>query len=143
MTKTLLIIFILVIFNGCATKVTPEGKKTRQIDVSWKNSCIYIGSSETSSAVKFGAQGNYETVRNNIKNETAASGGNAYIVNDFINDGMGHFSATFEMYNCPETKYHVPKKYDALERLKKLLDEGVITQKEYNQEKAKLLNSYQ
>jgi hypothetical protein len=141
--KILVILPILILLiNGCATKVTPEGRKTRQIDMSWKNSCVYIGSSQTSSALKFGAQGNYETVRNNMKNETASSGGNSYMVNDFKNDGMGHFYASFEIYKCPEIKYHVPKKYDALEKLKKLFDKGVITQKEYDIEKTKLLNNY-
>jgi hypothetical protein len=129
-------------FSGCATKVSPEGSKTRQIDASWKNSCTYIGSSETSSAMKFGARGNYETVRNNIRNITAKNGGNAYMTNDFLNDGMGHFSASFEMYKCPIAKeeYTVPKKYEALEKLKALQDKGIITQEEYDIEKTKLLN---
>ena len=143
MKKVFIAIPIIVLLSGCATKATPEGKKTRQIDMSWKNSCVYIGSSQTSSAIKFGAQGNHETVRNNMKNETAENGGNAYMVNDFISDGMGYFSASFEMYKCPETKYHVPKKYDALEKLKKLYDKDVITEKEYKAEKFKLLNQYQ
>ncbi len=133
------ILLIGILLNGCATILTSEGQKTREINKSWENSCIYIGSGETSSAAKFGAEANYVTVRNNIRNITAASGGNAYMVNDFTHDGRGHYAATFEMYKCTETKYLLPKKYEALEKIKQLLDKGVITQEEYDIEKKQIL----
>ena len=135
------VILATLLLSGCAGKVSPAGKKTRQIDISWKNSCIYIGSEETSSSMKFGAKGNYDQVRNNIKNITAEMGGNSYMVNDLLNDGMGHYSANFEIYNCKETKYHVPTKYKALERLKELHVKGILTDEEFSSEKAKLLNA--
>ncbi len=129
------------LLTGCADKVNNAGKKTRQIDISWKNTCIFIANDEFYSAMKFGAQGNYDNVLNNIKNETARRGGNSYIINSFVNDGGGHYTARFEMFKCPETKYHVPKKYEALEKLKDLQDKGVITQEEYDIEKAKVLQN--
>jgi hypothetical protein len=140
--KFIITLIIGSLLSGCATKITPEGRKTREIDKSWKNSCTYIVDGETSSAIKFGGKGNYVTVRNNIRNITAAKGGNAYMINDFTNDGMGHYEATFEIYNCPETKYQLPKKYEALEKLKELQDKGVITKEEYESEKKIILDSY-
>lgn len=142
MKHILLLLIAGIIFSGCATKVSQKGLKTREIDISWKNSCVFISSGETSSYTKFGAQNNYDTVRNNIQNITATNGSNAYILNSIKGDGMGHYTGKFEMYKCPETKYHLPKKFESLEKLKELLDKGVITQDEYNTEKTKVLNSY-
>lgn len=134
---------VATVLWGCATPTSPEGMHTREIDKSWENSCEFLGSSETSSAVKFGANANRETVINNIKNLTAEKGGNAYVVNDLDDDGLGHYSAKFEIFRCPETKYVLPNKYEALEKIKDLLDKGVLTQEEYEQEKEKILSSYE
>lgn len=133
---------MLVFFGGCATRATLEGQKTREIDKSWKNSCTFIGNSETSSIAKFGGQANYETVRNNIKNETAENGGNSYVVNSIIETSAMHYFATFEMYKCPENRYNLPSEYEALLRLKGLLKENVISQDEYDTELKKIKEAY-
>jgi len=140
--KTITTFILVFSLSSCATKVTTEGSQTREINKSWKNSCTFIGTDQTFSTFKLGATGNYITVRNNIKNVTAERGGNSYVVNDFSDDGLGHYKATFEIYDCPESKYEVPKKYEALEKLKELLDKGVITEEEYQHEKIKLLESH-
>ena len=131
-----------IIFNGCATKLTTEGNKTRQIEASSKNSCVYLGSDEVEGMFKFGDSGNRLTVLNEMRNITALKGGNAYMTNDFRSDGMGHYSASFEIFKCPVAKeeYMLPKKYLELEKLKELLNKGIITQQEYEIEKNKLLN---
>ena len=138
---TILLISVSILFTACATKTTQEGMKTREIDISWKNSCIFIENAQTSSAIKLGANNNRLTVLNNIKNKTAEKGGNSYVINDFSSDGMGHFSGTFEIYKCPITKYNLPTKYKNLEKLKELLDKAIITKKEYDNEKKMILNN--
>jgi|GEM_PF-3438063 len=137
-TIQLISLLLVSILSGCATPLSQEAKNTRQIDISSKNSCIFIGSGEASSSIKFGAEANRETVKNNIRNETAANGANSYFTNELVSDGQGHYSATFEMYKCPDIKYSLPTKYASLEKLKKLLAEGVISQKEYDSEVAKI-----
>jgi hypothetical protein len=74
----------------CATKVTIQGNETRQIDESWKKTYKHLGNEKTYSTFKLGSKGNYLNVQNNIKNITAEKGGNAYFVNDFSGDGLGH-----------------------------------------------------
>ena len=140
--KYFILIGMIILLCSCATEVTKAGRETREIDKSLVNSCIFISDGSTSSVFKFGSKGNYETVRNNIRNITAERGGNAYTVNDFIETGPGHFHSTFEIYKCPETKYQLSNKYRSLGELKSLKGKGIITQKEYEIEKTKLLNAY-
>lgn len=139
--NSICIVFGILIFTGCASKLTTDGSKTRQIDISFKNSCVYIGSDEISSYIKFGDEGNRLEVQHGIRNITAKNGANSYVINDFRSDGIGHYSASFEMYKCRIAKeeYKVPKKYEALEKLKELKEKGIINEKEYDIEKAKLL----
>ena len=134
------LITLSLVIAGCATQLTTNGQGVREIQKEWKNSCEYIGSSQTSSAFKFGAKGNHDTVLNNMRNITAENGGNAYLVNSFYDDGLGHFTSTFEMHNCPESLNRLSNKYDSLERIKDLLGKGVITQEEYEIEKKQILN---
>ena len=101
MNKKILILTIFtVLFTGCATKMTSAGKKVREIPIEMKNTCQFIGNEETSSATKFGSNGNKMTVLNNIRNITAENGGNSYVLNQYGSDGMGHWNGSFEMYKC-------------------------------------------
>ena len=97
-------LFVFMFLTSCATKVTTQGNKVREIDISWKNSCKYLSNDQTSSTFKVGATANYLSVQNNIRNQTADKGGNSYFLNDFSSDGMGHYRAMFEIYNCPNEK---------------------------------------
>lgn len=103
---TLLVLPVIIFaLSGCsATPITPEGKLVREINKDWANPCTFLGSEETSSYMKVGGRANYLEVRNNIRNITAARGGNAYVINDFSGDGRGHYSAIFEIYKCPPSK---------------------------------------
>lgn len=62
----------------------------------------------------------------------------------FILGNFPRIEIVFALVNTPEmaSRTHVEPqtKYDELGKLKKLLDEGVITQEEFEQEKAKILN---
>lgn len=132
-----------ILLTACATKASIEGSKTKQINEELKNNCIFIESNQVSSSVKFGPMANKETVENEIKNQTALNGGNAYYINSFIETSFGHYSSSFEVYKCPETKYTMSKQYHALKELKRLFEEGILSKDEYDKEKFNIINSYQ
>lgn len=134
---------ISFLFTGCATKISPKGLKTKEINAELKDTCLFIQNKQVSSSIKFGPMANKETVENEIKNITAESGGNAYFINNFVETSFGHYSSSFEIYSCSENKYVVSKQYKPLRELKKLFDEGIISKEEYKREKDIVLKSYQ
>ncbi len=101
MNKNFLVVTIFImLFTGCAEKMTTAGKQVREISSEMKSKCIFIGNEETSSATKFGSNGNKVTVLNNIRNITANNGGNSYVLKQYDSDGFGHWVGSFEMYKC-------------------------------------------
>jgi hypothetical protein len=88
------------LLNGCATPLTPEARMMREIDKSWQNECKFIRTEYIDSTWKIGAKGNYMEVKNQMRIITAELGGNAFVVNDFSGDGMGHYGAAFKVYYC-------------------------------------------
>jgi hypothetical protein len=94
------LIIIGAFLSACATPLTPEARMTREINKDWQNECRQITTEQIWSTWKFGAKGNYDEVRNQMRIMTAESGGNAFVVGDFSGDGMGHYGANFEIYYC-------------------------------------------
>lgn len=98
------LIIIGAFLSACATPLTPEARMTREINKDWQNECRQITTEQIWSTWKFGAKGNYDEVRNQMRIMTAESGGNAFVVGDFSGDGMGHYGANFEIYYCDHFK---------------------------------------
>ncbi len=90
---------MVLVLSGCASKLTPAGSMTRQLPVEMVNNCKFIGSSTEYSSMKF-AKTNKTEVLILAKEYTAKMGGDSFVVNAIDNDGMNHYTITFEMFKC-------------------------------------------
>lgn len=155
--NNLLIIILLCISSAThsGTPLTEEGKKVREISPDWSNQCDFMGTKEVTNA-SFGANPDVCKKRafDEMKNKVGELGGNAYLVTyiDVSPCLFGGTTITFEAYRCPDEKSISVKRNDQIDtdssddlyrqltNLKKLLDQGIINQEEYELQKKKILN---
>ena len=154
--RILKVILLSIALSSCSgIPLTEKGKIIRQIDTSWSNQCVLIGTEEITNA-SFGAHPGICKKRafDDMKNRIGELGGNAYVIT-YVNVApclTGGTTITFEAFKCPDEKSisitidNQPKAnendslYTKLKDLKKLLDEGIINQEEYDIQKKKILH---
>jgi hypothetical protein len=136
--------------------LTGEGQKVREISPDWSNQCDLIGIREISNASAGASPGVCKKrALDEMKNKIGEIGGNAYVITHIrvYPCLMGGTTVTFEAYSCPDDKSisvtlrdekmntDTDDLYVKLKNLKKLLDEGIISQQEYDVQKKKILDN--
>lgn len=154
-TLTLVVIGI----QGCATDVMPEASKAIRLgSTAEATGCKFMMNRQLSSCRGFGAPSQLRNTKNMMINDVYERGANAYIINELSASAGRCGSADYDIYTCPKDykleKYTrtlgvvkmqninsktVPQK---LIELKKMLKDGIITRKEYQEKRKKLLDNY-
>jgi outer membrane lipoprotein SlyB len=98
--KVLILTIVTLLFTGCATKMTTSGTKVSEISAKKKTTCTFIGNEETSRTADLASNGNRRDVLSSVRNITAELGGDSYVLNQCGSNGLGLWSAKFEVYKC-------------------------------------------
>lgn len=83
--------------TACATHFTPEGAKVRAIDTTVAMQCRHIG---MVNSFKSAFEGGAKAAQVDIRNRTAAAGGNSFVLLSFEADGSGGAEYVGEAYAC-------------------------------------------
>ena len=95
---TALAIVVLFLLTGCAIPLSPEGKMVRSISTTVAVQCRYIGLVHS---FKPAFSGGFPAAQVDIRNKTAAAGGNAVVWVSQSRDSNGGADLTGEAYSCP------------------------------------------
>jgi len=142
-TGTILISALFL--TSCGVVLTPKGKEVRVIGSTFSRECSYVGPFSSSTV-----SGDHDKVMNHLKNQIAKAGGNAFVVsaNGSATDypsGLTTYSIAADAYKC-----NFYKNKDAatqidtaiiekLRTLKRLHQEGLLTDDEYKSKKEKII----
>ena len=139
---TITILVSLLFFTSCTVRLTPKGAAVRVIDSTVAQECHYIGAFSSTTG-----SGSQNKVLNHLKNQIAQAGGNAFVVSAESSSSLyQHYSIAADAYKC---NFHKEKDtgtkadtalLERLRTLKKLHQEGLLTDDEYNSMKEKIID---
>ncbi len=158
MKRTCVAVASLILLSGCGTKLSAGGRDVR-VAKSAHSNCEELdvvygsggGGGYTSSEQKM------ESAQNELRNKTAKLGGNLVVMDAAGGDAAG-FTLSGRAFKCGDeepTPVRVvdassepdapreegPSHEERLTKLKKLLDDGHITQEEYDSKRQAILDS--
>ncbi|WP_316013863.1 DUF4156 domain-containing protein [Roseobacter sp. HKCCA0434] len=92
-----LIAFMLI--SSCSTELTSQGKTVRQISSGTSESCEFLGPITASESMGLDIAMDMESAFNQVRNEVALRGGNAFVVSA---SSTSEFSTVVQAdaYNC-------------------------------------------
>ena len=91
---------LLVLVTGCAEELTTAGKSVRQIQPTASSPCTFLAVVDVSEGNGFDVADDRRGAMNRVWNETAAMGGNAFVVNQGFSSGM-RTQIQAEAFRCP------------------------------------------
>ena len=104
MKKLILIVALALVFTGCASeKLTQKASQVRSISVEQTADCTFVGSASGKMASGWTSGANSLGSLNEVKNQIAEMGGNAYVLTMSHSGDYGS-SANADGYHCPQYK---------------------------------------
>ena len=139
---TISILTSTLFFTSCTVRLTPKGAAVRVIDSTFAKECRYIGAFSSTTG-----SGSQNKVLNHLKNQIAQAGGNAFVVSaESSSSFYQRYSIAADAYKCnfhkvksTETKTDTTL-LERLRTLKRLHQEKLLTDDEYNSKKEKIIN---
>ena len=93
-----------LILTGCAmTALTSEGTMVRKVSPSWSMKCEFLGVVSAHEYMGFNKANNKVSALNDIRNQVAALGGNAYAISESASEKYS-VNVQADAYRCPVHK---------------------------------------
>ena len=99
MRTRLSLIVLAPLLLGCGAEVTSQGNMVRQMSMRDVGDCKFLGVVEGSESFGWTVSGDRRSALNKVRNNTAAKGGNTFVLNDTISSGL-NTSMQAEAYYC-------------------------------------------
>jgi len=101
MEKLLIIASVAILTSSCAMDLTNEGRMVREIQPDWATKCKFLGVIDASEGGGWDVADDRRGALNNIRNNVAAMGGNAFVLSQNTSNAF-HTQIQADTYNCPE-----------------------------------------
>lgn len=89
---------------GCAAQLSQQGRMVRQIQPDWANTnCKFLGVIDATEGMGFDFAADRRGALNNIRNQVAKMGGNAYVKSQTSTD-LFRTMIQADAYDCPDQK---------------------------------------
>ena len=86
--------------SGCTVNMSNEGQQVRQINADAATPCKFLGVLQGEEIFAWTNAGNSRNALNKVRNQTAAIGGNAYVLTQSNVDNFGS-NTQADAYLCP------------------------------------------
>lgn len=98
-----MILAMAIMVSGCATALTQQGMTVRRIQYDWAADCEFVGVVEASEAWGNSVADDQRSTLNQIRNQAALMGGNAFALS-MSSSNLMHTLSQADVYYCPNIK---------------------------------------